>query len=254
MMRKKFKPGSSLQLRGIQHVNEGAFVSIRSIIYADKSYLQRIEKIDWKKHPLSRNPKTQYLRWYARGHVFGSHFEGHNNFGLSPWEEYLFAYSNAASVLGRRFKNNYGHWEQLILPLHNVYRHYLELSMKFIIWNGSTLIGLKEKNLPKGEHRLDQLWSIAKKILIKIGCPNTLIRQANKSISDYLYWERSSEATRYPYSPELKKATVFFSHRYFNDIAWKIDLDTISFFELAEIMLLKHLHPSLLGKTKRQAK
>jgi len=230
--------------QGIEHIDEGPFVTIRTPLQfgRQRAYMKIIGPISWNKHPLSRFPNTAFKRWNARGHVFGSYLDGHGHFGLSNWEEYSFAYSNAASTIARRLKGKHGRDEQQLLPMCLLYRHYLELSMKFLISSGSKLIGLKVEQIPQGTHSLKQLWDLTEKVLRKIGCPKQLISRAKKMLDDYLYWEESDEATRYPYDVAKKKRTVRFSHRYFNGDAWKDMLEGISFFELAEIMLLKHLH------------
>lgn len=108
-------------------------------------------------------------------------------------------YKEAADALvdvsaSDRFKR-----DTLIYPIVFLYRHYLELSLKEIIWYGCRLT-----DQPRGgrrfHHRLDKLWEECVPLVLEIW-PNTeqaQMRVVESCIAEFMRLDPASFAFRYP--------------------------------------------------------
>ncbi len=84
---------------------------------------------------------------------------------------YIAGYKYAGDRLAQTLIEDRSHQDALILPIVFLYRHYIELSLKYIISEGNALLdeGENEKAQKKETHSLRKLWQECKTILDAIG-------------------------------------------------------------------------------------
>jgi hypothetical protein len=114
-----------------------------------------------------------------------------------PWCLYADGYRKAATLLVERCETFYDR-NTLIYSIAFLYRQYVELALKDFILDGNEVIA-QPYLLPK-DHRLDQLWSICKKIIRERRLPMLPIDTAaiERGIREFSKFDPTSEAFRYP--------------------------------------------------------
>jgi hypothetical protein len=114
------------------------------------------------------------------------------------WESYVHAYRMAAEMLVERTHEPLAlNW--LIFPILYLYRHYLELRLKSLIWDGDALDGVPPTQLDR-EHGLIALWH---KSRLKIeewqkDCPKDDLDAVEATILEFDAIDPKSQAARYP--------------------------------------------------------
>jgi HEPN domain-containing protein len=100
-------------------------------------------------------------------HLFQSSNDWQNNACLNymsdSWELFISGYKKAADLIVNQVKKTKSHRDLLVYPIVFLYRQYLELRLKYLIKEGSKLIGSYD-DFPK-THKLDKLWKKTRKIL-----------------------------------------------------------------------------------------
>src|ERR1017187_2718934 len=74
------------------------------------------------------------------------------------WETYVAAYRMAAEKLVAQTYDGTLAINWLIFPIWYLYRHYLELRLKSLIWDGNVMEGVPPKRWKKPPHSLEDLW------------------------------------------------------------------------------------------------
>lgn len=114
------------------------------------------------------------------------------------WESYIHAYRMAAEMLVERTHETLAlYW--LIFPIVYLYRHYLELRLKSLIWDGDTLDGTPKTQLDH-QHGLMALWQKARPKIERWqkDCPKEDLDAIEATIREFDVIDPKSQAARYP--------------------------------------------------------
>jgi hypothetical protein len=119
---------------------------------------------------------------------------------VDPTYAYIEGYKRAADLLVSHIKATSRDQDFLVYPIVYLYRHHLELSLKEIVRNGSTLL---DDSALKAEqtHSLTKLWPIAKKVIQKVWPEepdNSEYVKIDHFISEIAKFDDSSTTFRYP--------------------------------------------------------
>ena len=105
-----------------------------------------------------------------KARIFAAGADGWNNaclnYGGSNYEAMCIGYFRAADELSARVIRECRGQDTLIFPIAFLYRHYVELRLKQAIAFGQRLVG--DEILVPNDHRLINLWHIAKRLLERI--------------------------------------------------------------------------------------
>jgi hypothetical protein len=120
--------------------------------------------------------------------------------GFDDWRSYAFCYRRAAEALGERFPVPDDSPEAMFLPTLYLYRHYVEISLKGILFDTSTAFSL-EITAPQ-DHNLNDLWQQARTHLGgRSGFPGTdWLDRAGELIDELNRIDPGSMHFRYPVS------------------------------------------------------
>jgi hypothetical protein len=78
------------------------------------------------------------------------------------WYAYADAYKDAADMLVDQIKENWSPHDPLILPIIFLYRHFVELKLKWIVFQLDLIGGTHPPSGLKGQHDLRSLWAYVK--------------------------------------------------------------------------------------------
>jgi hypothetical protein len=114
------------------------------------------------------------------------------------WEGYVHAYRMAAEMLVERIHETLA-LNSLIFPILYLYRHYLELRLKSLVWDGDSLDKLSSSKLDQ-EHSLMTIW---RKSRLKIeawqkDCPKEDLDAVETIMLEFDTVDPKSQAARYP--------------------------------------------------------
>jgi hypothetical protein len=115
------------------------------------------------------------------------------------WYLYADGYRRAANILSKSCHTFYDR-NTLAYPMIFLYRQYIELALKELIREANKVV--KKKNQLPMIHKLDQLWSICKKIIKERGLPISEkdIKAVKNYIDQFSQVDPTSMAFRYPES------------------------------------------------------
>lgn len=114
------------------------------------------------------------------------------------WETYIHSYRMGAEMLVERTHETLAlNW--LIFPIVYLYRHYLELRLKSLIWHGDILAGEPLTKLDN-QHSLGALWRICRRKLEQWqkDCPKDDLDAVESTILEFDTIDPKSQAARYP--------------------------------------------------------
>ena len=116
-------------------------------------------------------------------------------------------YKLAADALVDKLMEKRTRQDFLVYPIVFLYRHYIELSLKHMIFLGNK-ISKDEFRLPE-HHRIDALWSEARKILEEMnsGSPKKVLDAVESCLKELARRDPTGEAFRYPM--DLKRRHYF---------------------------------------------
>lgn len=83
-----------------------------------------------------------------------------------PTELYIIGYKEAGDSLVNSVAGRSGTGDSLIFPIVFLYRHYLELRLKSLLYDGNRLLDIEHKQ--KSEHQLSKLWSKVRDVLVEL--------------------------------------------------------------------------------------
>ena len=128
------------------------------------------------------------------------------------WYVYIEGYRRAANVLVEHVRTNRTDLDCLVYPIIFLYRHYIELQLKYIIRNGRRLLD-QTGDFPK-HHKLDTLWGEARKILEKVyeGDPKEELDKVEEYINQLNSRDLWGSAFRYPTDMNGNKALPDLMH------------------------------------------
>jgi len=119
--------------------------------------------------------KDNHFSYPKKGNDIFKKISGFNNACLSPYAgmspcgdnfpKYIAGYKDAADILVKYIIDNRLKSDSLIIPIIYLYRHYIELSLKFIIKHGRQLFGIKIENHYPKSHKITDLWKEGRKII-----------------------------------------------------------------------------------------
>ena len=118
---------------------------------------------------------------------------------------YIVGYKHAADILVEYVCENQSDQDILVYPIAFLYRHHLELQLKFIISKGSILLG--EDKQPPATHKLDDLWEKCKAIIEKLSPEDGPdLAEIENIIDELTKFDPYSTAFRYPKNKQGKSS------------------------------------------------
>ncbi len=120
---------------------------------------------------------------------------------------YIAGYKYAGDRLAQSLIEDRSHQDALILPIVFLYRHYIELCLKYITSEGKALLdeGENEKAQKKETHSLRKLWQECKTILDAIGIEHgmyaekDIVESVDAIIIELADKDDRSDGFRYPF-------------------------------------------------------
>ena len=115
------------------------------------------------------------------------------------WETYVFSYRRAAEILVERIEAEPVWVNFMVFPIVFLYRHYLELRLKTLIWDGDAMDAQPARRLDN-EHGLTSLWHELRPILEKrfSDCPQSELDAVEQVLREFGNLDPKSQAARYP--------------------------------------------------------
>lgn len=115
------------------------------------------------------------------------------------WETYVTAYRKAAEMLVERTHDMTLSINWLVYPIWYLYRHYPELRLKSLVWDGDVLDGKPVRPLDN-EHRLMALWGMCRPAIEKWqnDCPKGDLDAVEETLQQFEAIDPKSQAARYP--------------------------------------------------------
>jgi hypothetical protein len=114
------------------------------------------------------------------------------------WETYVAAYRMAAEKLVEQTYDGTLAINWLIFPIWYLYRHYLELRLKSLIWDGNAMAGVPREDLTK-IHSLEGLWRKCRASIERwqSDCPGSDLDAVEKTLRQFNDKDNNSQAARY---------------------------------------------------------
>ncbi|MEI2722733.1 MAG: hypothetical protein V9H26_04070 [Verrucomicrobiota bacterium] len=114
------------------------------------------------------------------------------------WETYVAAYRMAAEKLVEQTSDGTLAINWLVFPIWYLYRHYLELRLKSLIWDGNALEGVSPKVLDKTHNVLD-LWRECRASIERwqSDCPKADLDAVEETLGQFEEIDPKSQAARY---------------------------------------------------------
>jgi hypothetical protein len=127
---------------------------------------------------------------------------GNENSPATNWEKYASGYKRGAESLVAQIIEEPVAQDLLIFPIVFLYRHYLELRIKDLIFRGSQFLS-QDLKIPK-HHDLRVLWVIAEQVVSQIWPDDDLksLRVIRQVLTDFGNVDKISDAFRYPVDTE----------------------------------------------------
>ena len=119
---------------------------------------------------------------------------------LTALSLYADGYRQAAEHLGRAAARRHSPFmiDAVVCPLVFLWRHYIEIRLKEIIFSTSALLGEPPPNTVEESHNLDFLWKKARSLLHRALSPNEKqLAQADHAIAEFHKHDPTSQAFRY---------------------------------------------------------
>jgi hypothetical protein len=116
------------------------------------------------------------------------------------WNRLAHDYKSAADIVARESCNSYKHRDTLHSPIFWLYRHYIELVLKYF-WREYFSLGWLDWEPPDDEHNLLILWRTIRKTSEAHGlfsADDKFIDQVEKSINHFNTLDKRSMHSRYP--------------------------------------------------------
>ncbi|HRE53683.1 MAG TPA: hypothetical protein PLP22_02680 [Candidatus Competibacter sp.] len=136
---------------------------------------------------------------------------------------YIHGYKCAADSLVTQIIQTRSNQDILVFPIVFLYRHYLELALKYIIADGRKLLG--EKGSFPTHHKIEHLWPLAKGILRKIwsGSEPKEVELIDHLIKELSIIDPDSMSFRYPENLEGKNSLPNIKHINLRHLGQTID-------------------------------
>lgn len=117
------------------------------------------------------------------------------------WSTYAIGYKKAADIVVDQVKNGSGYQDFLLYPVMFLYRHYLELAIKNLIFMSWNLLHI-EPDDDLGGHDLKRYWSKCDALLQQISPGDSIqaLRDVGRLIDQFSKHDPTSMAFRYPVS------------------------------------------------------
>lgn len=151
-------------------------------------------------------------RFPQKGDVlFKSDNDWHNNACISSyeWSEhgYVQGYKDIADLACENLLNGNGTLDTLVLPICYSYRHYIELSLKGIIYSIYQIEGT-EMGVPS-HHKIDALWKIVYPAVKRIreDAPKEELKTLGRLIKEFSNLDPNAEEFRYSTTKDKSKKT-----------------------------------------------
>jgi hypothetical protein len=114
------------------------------------------------------------------------------------WETYVFSYRQAADALIGRVDADPEWRNFMVMPIVCLYRHYLELRLKSLVWDGEDIDGIKRTEFRN--HQLVPLWNRVRSKIEKDepSCPSADLDAVENVIKQFEDLDENSQAARYP--------------------------------------------------------
>lgn len=140
--------------------------------------------------------------------IFTGASDWHNNACLNFMPEssclygYIAGYRIAADSLAAQVIEDRGYQDALVYPIMFLYRHYIELCLKYIIHTGRKL--LTDERVSRTGHKIDEIWADAKGIIREISSSEDTeeMEFTDRVIKEWGAADPSSTAFRYPKDKE----------------------------------------------------
>lgn len=117
------------------------------------------------------------------------------------WSTYATGYKKAADIVVDQVKNGIGYQDFLVYPVMFLYRHYLELAIKNLIFMGWSLLNIAPDD-DLGGHDIKRYWSKCDALLHQISPGDSIqaLRDVGRLIDQFSKHDPISMAFRYPVS------------------------------------------------------
>jgi len=114
------------------------------------------------------------------------------------WETYVAAYRMAAEKLVEQTYDGTLAINWLIFPIWYLYRHYFELRLKSLTWDGNAREGVSPEQLDK-THSLQQLWTKCRASIERwqSDCPRSDLDAVGETLRQFDEKDINSQAARY---------------------------------------------------------
>ena len=122
------------------------------------------------------------------------------------WSTYAIGYKKAADIVVDQVKNGNGYQDFLVYPVMFLYRHYLELSVKNLIFMSWSLLHIEPDDDLRA-HDIRQYWRKCDALLQRISPGDSIqaLRDVGRMIDQFCEHDPISMAFRYPVSLPEKK-------------------------------------------------
>ena len=119
------------------------------------------------------------------------------------WETYVAAYRKAAEKLVEQTYDGTLAINWLIFPVWYIYRHYLELRLKSLIWDGNAMDGVAPRRLDK-THCLLTLWRQCRASIERwqSDCPRSDLDAVEETLRQFDEKDPNSQSARYAKSKD----------------------------------------------------
>src|SRR6266498_3799416 len=117
---------------------------------------------------------------------------------------YIRGYQEAADILIERLEETGRHADFLVFPIVYLFRHYLELLLKELIYRIRQLYDLKPPAKEKVDHKLHDLWETAKPLLAQLADGQDISLQlhaGDRLFREFQRFDAKGESFRYAILP-----------------------------------------------------
>lgn len=176
--------------------------------------------------------------------LFKSDSDWHNNACLNFTHNaaygYIYGYKYAADSLVIQVNEKAANQDILVFPIVFLYRHYLELALKYIIADGRDLLG--EKRSFPTHHKIEYLWPLTKEIIRKIwsGDEPEEVKLTDHVVGELSKIDPGSMSFRYPENLEGKNSLPSIKYINLRHFGQMID-EVSSFLEAAHAGISDYL-------------
>jgi hypothetical protein len=134
------------------------------------------------------------------------------NYLHDQWLPYVIGYKKAADILVRHIKQTRRYQDTLVYPIIFLYRQYLELAIKNLIYKGRILQNIESPD-PTG-HNIYELWRVCEKLLSDISPGDSVeeLKQIGRLISEFCFVDPKATAFRYPKDKDGKASLPNMKH------------------------------------------